>query len=559
MVADSQVVRKLTSLTSIHHEATTLNQTHSSTVLGPPESVAPAAIYKLYRGAIAEIEGESKRIWVDFPALQLCWAGPDLPAGTANRTSLLDLSACRCGTVMEDSQPYRVEICGQVDRTSTPESWCRRDGSSSKGSSPSYGGAVYVVVELRPLAASEVFAPPNALREFTMALHQLIESREKEGRRVFHFIEKRLFQYLWTHQGNSMSPHELYEAQAVLDFNLEPKKGIEYLRDRLGRRTDAEVGQWLAQMSTVTGGLDPTMLGRYFSRKDTLEVFKTFVHCLDFAGMDIVQAIRQLFDTFKPGGEGQVIERILELFAETYFAQWIKCKDSTFPPTAYASSDSILQVAVSLIMLNTELHVAPRRTTATKLMTVDEYISNTRRVVGDEEVPETALRSWYDAVKQEQVSVEPLPRVAFSKLPVQPEIEGWLIAILDAQTHWRFWAVLALQRMYLFSDASEVEPADTIDLKDTVVCSVREDQSSKERFANDVRVRSCRSCFMPWGKLTEVPDAELRAFEVLQRTEGEPAILKNICACKPRARFALVAESSDLADKWVQLISTGPY
>jgi cytohesin len=356
-----------------------------------------------------------------------------------------------------------------------------------------------------------------------------------------------------------MSQQELYQAQAVLDFNLEPKKGIAYLRDRLGRRTDAEVGQWLAQMSTLTGGLDPTMLGSYFSRKDTLEVFKTFVRCLDFAGMDIVQAIRQLFDTFKPGGEGQVIARILELFAEAYFAQWVKFQDSTSPPTAYASSDSILQVAVSLIMLNTELHVASRRSTSTKLMTVEEYISNTRRVVGDEEVPESALRSWYDAVKQDQVSVEPLPRVAFSKLPVQPEIEGWLVAILDAQTHWRFWAVLALQRMYLFSDASEVEPADTIDLKDTVVSSVREDQPSKDRFVGDIRTRSCRSCFLPWGKLTELPDAELRAFEVLQRTDGEPAMLKHICACRPRTRFALVAESSDLADKWVQLISTGPY
>lgn len=556
MAAGYPAVRRSTN-TQVHNEPN--GSIAPSAVLGPPESVAPAAIYKLYRGVTAEIEGERKRIWVDFPCLQLCWAGPDLPARSANRTSLLDLSACRCGTVMEDSQPYRVEICGQVDRTSSWDSSSRWDRASGSVSSPTYGGAVYIVVELRPLVASMMFAPPNALREFAMALHQLIESREKEGRRVFDFIQKRLFQYLWTHQGNSMSPQELNEAQAVLDFNLEPKRGVEYLRERLGRRTDAEVGQWLAQMSTVTGGLDPTMLGSYFSRKDTLEVFKTFVRCLNFAGMDIVQALRQLFDTFKPGGEGQVIARILELFAEAYFAQWKKCKDSTFPPTAYASSDSILQVAFSLIMLNTELHVSSRRSTATKLMTVEEYISNTRRVVGDEEVPEATLRSWYDAVKQDQVSVEPLPRVAFSKLPVQPDIEGWLVAILDAQTQRRFWSVLALQRMYLFSDASEVEPADTIDLKDTVVCSVREDQHCKDRFASDIRTRSCKSCFLPWGGLADLPDAEWRAFEVLQRTEGDPSILKNICADKPRTRFALVAESPDLADKWVQLISTGPY
>merc|ERR1712187_28688 len=95
---------------------------------------------------------------------------------------------------------------------------------------------------------------------------------------------------------------------------------------------------------------------------------------------------------------------------------------------------------------------------ASAAMTVEEYIENTRRVVGPGEVPEEALRSWYEAVKQSEISVEPLPRVSFAKLPVQPDIEGWLVAVLGSQTQQRFWAVLALRRMYLFSDASEVEP-----------------------------------------------------------------------------------------------------
>lgn len=114
----------------------------------------------------------------------------------------------------------------------------------------------------------------------------------------------------------------LYEAQAVLAFNLEPKEGVAYIKSRLGKHSDDEIGEWLAQMSTQKGGLDPTMLGSYFSRRDTLDIFRAFVRRIDFEGADIVAALRKLFDTFKPGGEGQVITRILEMFAEAYFVQW---------------------------------------------------------------------------------------------------------------------------------------------------------------------------------------------------------------------------------------------
>lgn len=521
-------------------------------ILGPPESVEPSSIYKLYRGAAGEVHGQSARVWVEFPALQLCWAGYDLPARILDRASLLDLSTCRCskGVSREEADVFRVDIFGLAE--------------------PDRGGQEAPINASEPLAAPgehrpvlAVAGPSEALREFAEALQQLLRSRETEGRRGLEFIQKRLFQYLWRHQGNSFSEQALYEAQAVLAFNLDPKEGVAYLRGKLGKGTDAEVGEWLAQMSTLKGGLDPTMLGAYFSRRDTGEVFKAFVHCLDFSSMDIVVAVRRLFDTFKPGGEGQVITRILESFAEAYFLQWAKSKDSTTPLTAYNNSDSVLQVAVSLIMLNTGLHLAPRKVGKQKaslsIMTVEAYIENTRLVVGPEQVPDEALTLWYEAVKQVEISVEPLPRVAFSKLPVQPDIEGWLIAVLSSQLQKRYWAVLALQRMYLFSDTSEVEPADAIDLKDAVVCSVTDDKACKERFVSDLHSHKTGClCFGRNGR-TELIDAETRAFEVRQLpSAGEPAILKK-SAAKPRTRLALVAESPDLAEKWVHLISTGPY
>jgi len=287
---------------------------------------------------------------------------------------------------------------------------------------------------------------------------------------------------------------------------------------------------------------------------------------LDFRSKDIVVALRKLFDTFKPGGEGQVITRILEYFAEAYFDQWHSSQDSCEPRVAYGNPDSVLQVAVSLIMLNTGLHVATKKVgkkTPGAAMTVEQYISNTRGVVTEAEVPEPALRVWYDAVRVEEISVEPLPRVAFSKLPVQPDIEGWLIAVLGSQTQHRFWAVLALQRMYLFSDASEVEPGDAIDLKDVAVKGVAEDAASKDRFSAALQRGSRRGhlcqCFSTRDRpgIGDLQDAETRAFEVSQQAADKPAILQKLS--KPRTHLALVAESPDLMEKWVNLIAAGPY
>jgi len=393
-------------------------------------------------------------------------------------------------------------------------------------------------------------------------LQQLLHSRDSEGRTGLEFIQKRLFQYLWMHQGSARTEEALYEAQAVLAFNLEPKEGIAYVQSRLNKRTDEELGAWLAQMAAHKGGLDPTLLGNYFSRPQSLEVFRAFVSCLDFKGTDIVVALRTLFDTFKPGGEGQVITRILEYFAEAYFAQWQSFQDTIEPRVAYANSDSVFQVSVSLIMLNTGLHVAPKKVGKRApgvAMTVEQYIENTRQLVSAEEAPEQAMRRWYDAVKELEISVEPLPRVAFSQLPVQPDIEGWLIAVLSAQTQHRYWAVLALQRMYLFSDANEVEPGDAIDLKDVNVHCVVENDAAKERFSNDLLRKSrghlC-ACFTGRENRPDLQDAEARAFEVCQKAD-KPAILQKLA--KPRTRLALVAETPDLMEKWVSLISSGPY
>lgn len=525
----------------------------SATFMGPPQSVETATIYRLYRGVVAEVDGRFCRVWANFPALQLCWAGYDQPAREFERASLLDLSDCRWETItIEDALLLQMDIFGARSSEITGAI----SGTSTTTSPP-------LEEKEEDRAIIRAIAERRALLDFAQALKQLLTSYQSEGSAGMIFIQSRLFQYLWMHQSHSRTDEETLVGQAVLAFNIDPKEGVKYIRDKLAKRTDDEVGRWLAQLATDKGGLDPTMLGSYFSRKDTLEVFKSFVRCLDFAGVDVVVALRRLFDTFKPGGEGQVIERILDLFSEAYYLQWKVSQDGAPEPrTAYGCADSICQVAVSLIMLNTGIHVAAKKVGKSgtiAMMTVEDYIKNTRQVVSPEEVPEDALRNWYDSVRDLEISVEPLPRVAFSKLPVQPDIEGWLMIVFSPQRLKRYWAVLALQRLYLFSDANDVEPADAIDLKDMRACAVWESAVAMQRFREDsVAPRGSCLCRPPRQSLSEPLDPA-RAFEVSQTGPGSPTMMPRLSASNPRSRLAFVAESPDLMEKWVSLISSGPY
>jgi len=261
------------------------------------------------------------------------------------------------------------------------------------------------------------------------------------------------------------------------------------------------------------------------------------------------------------------------MFAEAYFVQWQNAAPSGGPPkpvrkTAYKNADSVLQVAVSLIMLNTGLHVAPKKVKNSNApqMTVEEYIQNTRRVVDAAEVPEECLVSYYDDVKGQEISLHPLPRVAFARLPVQPDIEGWLIVLPGPKVRRRCWAVLALQRLYLFSDASEVEPWDAIDLKDKRVAPVCSDRAARDHFASAIGGTRC-GCVPGVSRAARrrrtllPPDAEDRAFEVsccpssgVDTSSPHTGLLT-----RSRRRLALVAESQDLMEKWVNLITSGPY
>jgi len=127
---------------------------------------------------------------------------------------------------------------------------------------------------------------------------------------------------------------------------------------------------------------------------------------MDFGGCDLVAALRKLFDNFKPTGEGQVVSRILEHFAEAYFAQWKHSREeqqdlpNDAPQAAFKDADSVLQISVSLIMLNTDLH---NEALQQRRMTAEEFVENLAELNDGSNFPESLLKEVYVAIKAEPI------------------------------------------------------------------------------------------------------------------------------------------------------------
>lgn len=528
-----------------------------------PPSMSEATVFQLYRGVFVKAADKHSRLWVDLTQMELCCSETDTPAQSSNRLPISDIQETSI-TDVGDAKVLNVFYIGY----GLFPSLRRKNQDTTK----------------ETVSVEGLLERTQAMLDFREALEKLREQSDPKRR----FIQQRLFQYLWRHRAKTFSEDGLFEAQAILSFNLDPKRGVKYLKEKPMLKdkfkTDADVGEWLASMSSSKkGGIDPSVLGNYFSRVDTMDCFKEFVTHLDFRDSDIVGAMRTLFDTFKPGGESQVVTRILELFSSAYLAQWQESGKDMVPKVVYVDADSVFQIAVSLIMLNTGLHIVTKKVgkkTPQAPMTVEEYIKNVRQLISEEHVPDEALSDWYEKIRSEEIQLQPLPRVAFSELPVQPDIEGWLI-VFTGTARYRFWAVLAIQRLYFFSDEDDLDPREPVlqvDMRDVRAYAVSSNKDIEKKFKDDLKPRkgffqccskgSCREGLEPDAALREMyPE---RAFEICNpRGNGSPDEFLVLLQPEPKPgspntvegklkKLVLVAETRDLMDKWASLITSGP-
>ena len=177
-------------------------------------------------------------------------------------------------------------------------------------------------------------------------------------------------------------------------FNTNPKRGVEYLckKDFLENIPTA-----VAKFLLGRKGLSKKMLGEYIcdlQKPFNMSVLHHFVSEIDFSGLHLDIALRQLLSEVSIPGEAQKIEKLVEVFAKRY----IECNQMFV--SSFKSSDAIFILSYAMVLLNTDLHnksIKPERK-----MKQDDFLRNLRGVDCGADIDTEMLRGIYDRIKSSE-------------------------------------------------------------------------------------------------------------------------------------------------------------
>ncbi|KDO35012.1 hypothetical protein SPRG_01075 [Saprolegnia parasitica CBS 223.65] len=168
------------------------------------------------------------------------------------------------------------------------------------------------------------------------------------------------------------------------------KKALEYLIAMgLIKETPRDITSFLRIYHTF---FDESDIGDYLGEGDEefkLHVRLTYARAISFTGMTLVEALRHYLTNggFKLPGEAQKIARMVEAFAQCYY-------DDTHG-ASFGSSDTIMILAYSIIMLNTDLHNPQVKKNK---MSKDQFVKNNRGIDNGNDVPKALLEDIYDDI-----------------------------------------------------------------------------------------------------------------------------------------------------------------
>lgn len=196
-------------------------------------------------------------------------------------------------------------------------------------------------------------------------------------------------------------------------FNMDPKKGIEYLLEHGLLRPDAP--QEVAQFLYKGQGLNKTAIGDYLGERNdfNMRVLDAFVDLHDFTDLILVQALRQFLWSFRLPGEAQKIDRMMEKFAQRY------CQ---LNPGVFSNTDTCYVLSFAVIMLNTSLHNPSVRDKPS----VEQFVSMNRGINNGGDLPRELLASLYDSIRQEPFKIPEDDGNDLMHTFFNPDREGWL-------------------------------------------------------------------------------------------------------------------------------------
>ncbi|BFZ18129.1 hypothetical protein BsWGS_21167 [Bradybaena similaris] len=267
-------------------------------------------------------------------------------------------------------------------------------------------------------------------------------------------------------------------------FNMDPKKGIEYLTEHgLLQNTPEDVAMFLYQGE----GLNKTAIGDYLGERSVfcMSVLKAFVNLHEFKDMILVQALRQFLWSFRLPGEAQKIDRMMECFAERY---------CTVNPGVFVNTDTCYVLSFAIIMLNTSLH----NPSVKDKPPVERFIQMNRGINDGGNLPEELLINLYESIKKEPFKIPEDDGNDLMHTFFNPVKEGWLMKQGGRVKNWkRRWFILNDNCLYYFQYTTDKEPKGIIPLENIQVREVPTEKSRANSFelfcsGNSEIIKACK-------------------------------------------------------------------
>ncbi|XP_055754076.1 cytohesin-3-like isoform X1 [Salvelinus fontinalis] len=266
-------------------------------------------------------------------------------------------------------------------------------------------------------------------------------------------------------------------------FNMDPKKGIQYLVDNDLLEWTAEA---VAEFLYKEEGLNKTAIGNFLGEREEmhLQTLKAFVELHEFSDLNLVQALRQFLWSFRLPGEAQKIDRMMEAFATRY----CDCNAGVFQ-----STDTCYILSFAVIMLNTSLH----NPNVKDKPTLERFFSMNRGINNGGDLPNDLLMKLYESIRNEPFKIPEDDGNDLTHTFFNPDREGWLLKMGGRVKTWkRRWFILTDSCLYYFEYTTDKDPIGIIPLEN--LC-VREIEDSIKQYCLEIynprgqKIKACKT------------------------------------------------------------------
>uniref|UniRef100_H3HC13 SEC7 domain-containing protein n=1 Tax=Phytophthora ramorum TaxID=164328 RepID=H3HC13_PHYRM len=254
-----------------------------------------------------------------------------------------------------------------------------------------------------------------------------------------------------------------------------------HLMDPESPSSPREIAEFLHEMPHS----DPRMVGQVLGEPDakSLSVLHEYANGFVFQDVAFDVALRVYLSRFELPSEAQKIDRILQAFAEAYYAA---NPDSLECP----SEDAVYTLAFSVLLLNTDAH-NPRLAKKFKMSRAD-FIRNYHRLGGEAgsarpEVPDMYLGQCYDLFVAD--AIKRIERKPSELLPDEVELEFPDVALgLEIETSFDGHAAvvksfLATGSSILKNIVTTINPEPEVSIAGWVIVAVGDDSTRQVGYA----------------------------------------------------------------------------